>query len=264
MIVLSPRATCVIPTHRRPALLREALGSALAQVLPPLEILVIDDVDDHETREVVEAVARRSCVPIHYVRHGEGRGPSTSRNLGARLACGDWLAFLDDDDRWLPRYLAVAVARESADLVLTARWDFDGAGHRRPGKSPLPEYDARTWLRRNPGGTGSSTVIRRDTFLRIGGYDPKLRSGEDRDLVIRAMRAGARYAAVGERLVEHREDGPRLTRDARTLWSGRLRFVAKHCREMGIADVGHVLRKTWREVRRRDPREPRAPGRRRA
>jgi glycosyltransferase involved in cell wall biosynthesis len=252
MASLPPRATCVIPTHRRPRLVTEAVKSALAQFSPPVEIFVVDDARDAETRDAIEELARISFVPVHYLVHSEGPGPSTSRNFGARLASAEWLAFLDDDDRWLPGYLAAALARPHADLVLTARWDLGADGRRLPGKTPLPEYDARAWLRRNLGGTGSSTVIRRELFLSVGGYDPKLRSGEDRDLIIRAMRAGARYAAVSDRLLEHRDDGPRLTTDARTLLPGRLRFLVKHFGAMSAGDRGYMLRKIWRELRRAD------------
>lgn len=244
------RVACVIPTHRRPTLVAEAVRSALAQQRRPEEILVVDDEGGQATRAVVEEIARTAPVPVRYCAHRDGRGPSTSRNHGARAASAEWLAFLDDDDRWLPGYLAAAVARPDADLVLVGRWDFDGAGVRRPGKVPEPSYDERRWLRRNLGGTGSSTLIRRELFLAIGGYDPKLLSGQDRDLILRAMRAGARYAAVQERLLEHRDDGPRLTMDARTILPARLRFLAKHFGAMSAGDVAYMLRKTVREVSR--------------
>lgn len=248
-----PRAgdvTCVIPTHRRPRLVVEALESALGQTLAPLEVYVVDDEGSAATREAVDAVARRSAIPVHYCTHTDGRGPSTSRNFGARAARTEWVAFLDDDDRWQPDYLRAALAHEEADLILVGRWDFDGEGVRRPGKVPEPSFDERAWLRRNLGGTGSSTLIRRRLLLAVGGYDPKLLSGQDRDLILRAMRAGARYAAVQECLVEHRDDGPRLTMDARTILPARLRFLVKHAGAMSAGDVVYMLRKIVREVRR--------------
>ena len=247
----APRVACVIPTHRRPHWVGEAVHSALEQTLLPCAVFVVDDVGCAETRRVVEQIAHGSSVPVCYRAHREGRGPSTSRNLGARAAEGaEFLAFLDDDDRWLPGYLGAALAAPEADLVLVGRWDFDGSGARRPGKVPAASYDERAWLRRNLGGTGSSTVIRRELFLAIGGFDPELLSGQDRDLILRAMRAGARYAAIGERLLEHREEGPRITRDARTILPARLRFLRKHSHAMSAGDVVYMLRKIVREVSR--------------
>jgi len=245
-----PPVACVIPTHGRPALLTEALRSVAAQSLLPAAIYVVDDEGSEQTRAAVTAFARETSVLVHYCAHVEGRGPSTSRNFGARVADAEWLAFLDDDDRWLPDYLSTALAHEAADIVLVARWDFDSAGGRRPGKTPEPSYDERHWLRQNLGGTGSSMLIRRELFLAIGGFDPKLHSGEDRDLVIRAMRAGARYAAVVERLLEHRDDGPRLTTDARAILGSQLRFLRKHARAMSAGDVLYALRKIARALRR--------------
>ncbi len=244
------RVACVIPSHRRPAWLGEALASALAQTVPPDEIFVCDDEGSPEAADVVAKEAARAPMPVRYLAHGDGRGPSTSRNAGARAASCEWLAFLDDDDRWLPRYLETALAA-NADLVLTARWDFGEDQRRTPGKSPLPQYDERRWLRRNLGGTGSSTVIRRSLFLAAGGYDPALYSGQDRDLILRAMRVpGARYAAVSERLLEHRDVGARISRDARTILPARLRFLWKHLGDMNAGDVAYMLRKIVRETRR--------------
>lgn len=241
---------CVIATHRRPLLLREALASALAQTRAPQEIFVVDDEGSERARAVVEELARGAPLSVRYLVHADGRGPSTSRNFGARAATSDWIAFLDDDDRWLPGYLAAATAQADAQLVLTARWDLDGSGRRSPGKTPDRTYDERRWLRRNLGGAGSSTVIRRELFFAIGGYDPKLLSGQDRDFVIRAMRGGARYRAVGERLFEHRDHGPRITMDARTILPARLRFLWKHRKAMQAGDIGYMLRKIRREVGR--------------
>ena len=243
-------ACVVIPTHRRPHFVAEALRSALAQTLPPREVFVVDDEGAAETRGVVEAIARSAPLPVRYCAHREGRGPSTSRNYGARASSAEWLAFLDDDDRWRPDYLRAALAHADADLVLVGRVDFDGAGDERPGKIPPEHYDERAWLRRNLGGTGSSTVIRRKLFLEIGGYDPQLLSGQDRDLVLRAMRAGGRYAAVREPLLEHRDEGPRITTDARTILPARLRFLRKHAHAMRAGDIAYMLRKIAREVSR--------------
>lgn len=242
--------SCVIPTHRRPQLVVEALRSALAQTLAPREVFVVDDEGSAETRARVEEIATATAVPVRYCVHQDGRGPSTSRNFGARASSGEWIAFLDDDDRWRPGYLEAALAHGEADLVLVGRVDFDGAGTQRPGKVPAATYDERAWLRRNLGGTGSSTVIRRELFLAIGGFDPRLLSGQDRDLILRAMRAGARYGAVQERLLEHRDDGPRLTLDARTILPARLRFLRKHAHAMNAGDVAYMLRKIVREVSR--------------
>jgi glycosyltransferase involved in cell wall biosynthesis len=240
----------VIPTHRRPPLVARAVASALAQHRLPAEVLVVDDEPNGPARPVVEQLAQGAPCAVRYLTHERGKGPSTSRNVGAAAARGEWLAFLDDDDAWLPGYIGAALSRADADLVLTARWDIGEDGVRRPGKAPLPHFDERAWLRRNLGGTGSTTVVRRPLFLAIGGYDERLRAGEDRDFILRAMRAGARYAAVPERLVDHHDEGPRLTLRARAILPGRLRFLAKHYRFMRAGDVGYLLRKTAREVLR--------------
>ena len=110
----------VIPTFGRPALVARAAATALGQTVPPLEVLVVADGHDPRTREVVEGLADQRCryleLPVH-------RGAGAARNLGVAEARGDLVAFLDDDDEWLP-HQARATARG-------ARLRLAGASHRR-------------------------------------------------------------------------------------------------------------------------------------
>ena len=80
---------CVMPTHRRPNWLGEALASPLAQTRLPDEIFVVDDEGSAAAAEVVAKQAIRTRVPVHYLVHRDGRGPSTSRNHGARAASSE-------------------------------------------------------------------------------------------------------------------------------------------------------------------------------
>ncbi len=91
----------IIPTHNRARLLERALQSVLAQGRSVQEIIVVDDGSTDSTEEVV-------CTRFpqaHYSRE-PNRGVSHARNRGIEAASGDWLAFLDSDDEWLPQKLA--------------------------------------------------------------------------------------------------------------------------------------------------------------
>ncbi len=89
----------IIPTYNRASFLKEALASVFSQTYRPLEVIVVDDGSTDETPRVV------SGLPIRYVR-GPRRGVAAARNRGIRLSCGDFLAFLDSDDLWLPEKIA--------------------------------------------------------------------------------------------------------------------------------------------------------------
>lgn len=106
----TPFFSVIIPTHKRPALLRRALISIIEQSGPAaFEIIVISDVTDSGTDAVCAEMLRPQDI---YVRRNGHPGPSASRNLGLSLRRGRYVLFLDDDDAWQPDLLARLYARD--------------------------------------------------------------------------------------------------------------------------------------------------------
>ncbi|WP_050349041.1 glycosyltransferase family 2 protein [Arsenicicoccus sp. oral taxon 190] len=103
----APRVTVVMPTYRRPEMLREALGSAVAQTLRDLEILVCDNADDPAARQVVESFADDR---ITYLGRPENLGMIGNALDGFRRARGEFVIKLDDDDAFEPDALATMLA----------------------------------------------------------------------------------------------------------------------------------------------------------
>jgi len=202
----------VIPTHDRNRYLGNALKSVLAQTCAPLEVLVVDDIGMESTGDIVAGFGDTSDIPIKYVCNINKNGPAGSRNMGVESAQGDVIAFLDDDDMWDEQYLKKSVKvleAKQADFVLTARINFDENGTCVPGKVPPEKFVYFDWIVSNPGGVGSNTLVKKNSFLAIGGYDEKLKGPEDKDLIIRLVSNGNVYAACSERLVIHSEEDPR-------------------------------------------------------
>lgn len=96
--------TGVITTFRRPETLRRAIDSVFAQVVMPNELLVIDNADDPETENIVLGYSQIAKIPVRYISETK-RGVSAARNRGLKEAAFDYVAFLDDDDIWLPNHL---------------------------------------------------------------------------------------------------------------------------------------------------------------
>jgi glycosyltransferase involved in cell wall biosynthesis len=136
-----PLVSVIIPTHNRSSLLCEALASVMEQEgrgeLFELETIVVDDASTDDTRRVAAEY------PVRYIRHPTNLGLSAARNSGIAEARGRYVAFLDDDDLWLPHRLQVQLpvmeAHPEVDLVYStylARLDgtplpFDGSPGRR-------------------------------------------------------------------------------------------------------------------------------------
>lgn len=113
----APFFSVIVPTHRRPELLRRALSSVLGQSCRDFELVVIDDAGDAATALAAAELLRPADT---FLRRAGAPGPAGSRNAGLDLARGEWIVFLDDDDALMPGHLAAiqAEARTGAGPVL--------------------------------------------------------------------------------------------------------------------------------------------------
>jgi len=199
--------TVVIPTTGlRPVFLRRAVDSVLAQTTLPRELVVVVDGGDEETEQVRTELTngRNGHAPLlRVVRTPDGpRGASAARNTGAHHARCDCLAFLDDDDRWKPAYLAAAFEDSAFDVCLTA-FEKHREGSAAPEKSPPLALSAEAFFVANPGLRGSNLLIRRDLFLGLGGFDESLPAFNDLDFGIRLAEVGPSvYRRITDPLVE--------------------------------------------------------------
>ena len=100
--ISNPGISVIIPTYNRAHLISRSAKSVLAQTYPDFELIIVDDGSGDNTEEIIEALADPR---IRYLRHESNRGVSAARNTGIRAARGDYIAFQDSDDEWLPQKL---------------------------------------------------------------------------------------------------------------------------------------------------------------
>lgn len=181
-----PLVSVIIPTCNRAALLREAIESALAVDRSgfELEIIVVDNGSTDETPDVC------SAYPVRYIRT-EMRGASTARNTGIEAASGDFIAFLDDDDVWLPGNIApqlrVFETHPEYGAVL-ARVQLTDANRVPFGELIPPSPKPSGWIFEDlltywP--QLGCAVVRAPVAREIGPFDPTLISEEDWDWLLR-------------------------------------------------------------------------------
>jgi glycosyltransferase involved in cell wall biosynthesis len=175
----------VIPTYNRAASLQEAIRSVLAQTCPVNEIIVVDDGSTDNTGELV-----RSMNGIVRYAYQENQGPSAARNRGIREAQGDWVAFLDSDDLWLPAKIErqVEEVRRNPDAALvytSVYWrNPDGTDRLEVARPPSALWPMIRY--RNPVcGSCSAVLARRDVLIEENGFNQSLHIGEDWDLWVR-------------------------------------------------------------------------------
>jgi GT2 family glycosyltransferase len=207
---LLPRFTVVIATHRRPRQLGECLAALAALDYPRerFEVVVVDDGSPERPHEVVEALHGALEVRLLAAPH---RGPAAARNLGARAARGEFLAFTDDDCRptpgWL-RSLAAQLGARPRNAVGGRVRNGLPANLFSAGSQLLVDFLHERWNER-PGGpvlfTSNNLAMRADLFREIGGFDESfpLPAAEDRDLCDRWAAHGLEFSCAAEAIVDH-------------------------------------------------------------
>lgn len=201
--------TVVIATFERPEMCAAAVRSALNQVPAPVEVLVCDDGSTDETQLVFEAWAERQD-RLQYLRLAENTGtPAAVRNLGVRLAKGDWLAFLDDDDLWLEGKLEAQLEAASERHALVATNAYRSGSRR----LYFPELRKPVEVGLQIGCDNpiilSSALARTEAVRAVGGFreDRCLSGIEDYCLWLDLADRGALFLVLPDPLVRYRDNG---------------------------------------------------------
>lgn len=197
----------IIPTWNRAATIEAAIKGALNQTHPPLEILVCDDGSTDQTKDLVAAIEDERVLWIA----GEHAGrPAIPRNRGIRESRGEWLAFLDSDDEWLPEKLErqTALAELTACLAVCANaYRVDPEGCRRLYQSWQGERITFSDFLQGNKVICTSAIIHRSLVAAIGGFPESLEltALEDYALWLRVA-TQTDFAYVDEPLVLYRDD----------------------------------------------------------
>ena len=212
----------VMPTFGRPEFLERAIASVQGQTCSDWVLHVVDDNEPgsaarRETEATVELFADDQRVRYH--QQSENMGACVARNTGAALSDAEYLAFLDDDDEWLPAKLERQLAlfatvgtdvamiytgyrRVHQDVALNADVVANLQGH------VLPEL-----LRDNFIGTTSSVIVRRSAFEAVGGFDAAYPASQDYDLYLRIARRYAIRGVTEVLTLSHRHDAGNIGSD---------------------------------------------------
>jgi len=194
------RVSVVIPLYDRQALGERALRSAREQDVAGMEIIVVDDGSNPPFRLPADLAFDPQ---VRVVRHDTNRGAGRARDTGVAAARGDWIAFLDSDDYWLPGTLGPRL--ELAERAFAAKADpmvayaagfvldrRSNGHHHQQTRIPLASADLNDFVSGCWFAHGSTALLRREAFACVGPTDPGLRRFEDYDWFVRFALAGGR------------------------------------------------------------------------
>ena len=248
-----PRTTVVIVTKNRRPLLEEAVASALAQAPERPQVVVVDDASSDGTWAWLERQAGRGVLPLRLER---GAGRTAARNRGLAHASGETVLFLDDDDRLLPGALArlrAALDRHPrAVLAAGAKVVFNQHGRRRGRHHPyvpltrevLPEM-VWGWAP-----LGGQCLMRTERAREVGGYNERLTSADDHDILLRLARLGPVTLLPRPVLAYRMHQGQRRPAGADAILEGVLAGFAARLggAERAMADQVLAARARWLEA----------------
>lgn len=233
-----PKVSVVITTYNRMRYLSQAINSVLDQGYRDFEVIVVDDGSTDNTGGILQQYAGKIC----YMRQ-QHAGRAEARNTGIKNAQGDYIAFLDDDDLWLPDKLEKQVSfldtHTDTGLVhsFTELIDENGYLLCRETKRRLRLYHKAMEIGYTYVGMSracvmfiSSVMARKDCFDKIGLFDPRTETYEDWDLYLRiAMRY--KIGTIPLVLVQYRLHQGRSTNEG--FFRGRIQTALKH---LGLID----------------------------
>ncbi len=182
------KISVIIPVYNRAQMVKRAIDSVLAQTDPAHEIIVVDDGSTDATPMVLKDYQHR----IHIVRQ-TNKGVSAARNAGIHKATGDWLAFLDSDDEWLPEKLSLAkdfLNHHPEYLIFQSEEIWIRRGKRVNPKKKHQKYGGWIFKQSLPLCivSPSAVVIHRSVFEHVGLFDESFPVCEDYDLWLRVAR----------------------------------------------------------------------------
>lgn len=227
---MTKSVSVVIPAYNYGRFIGEAIRSVLEQTHPPSEIIVVDDGSTDETAAVVGAFGDA----VRYNRQ-DNAGVCAARNRGVSESTGELVAFLDADDTWEPTNLEKQIAAFASDeeigLVHCAMREFDGETgetirfYMEGGEDGVAD-NLLLWEGPVIVGPGGGITVSRKAFDRVGGFDTRMKVGEDWDFCYRVARL-FKIGFVAEPLLNYRSHHAAAHHNVENMERGMLMFYEK-------------------------------------
>ncbi len=212
-----PLASVIIPTYNGEAFIREAVGSALAQTYPNIEIMVVDDGSTDGTRKQLEDFIKDGRIKYVFQQNA---GPGVARNTGIRNTSGELIALLDHDDLWMPEKIEKQVRymleNPRVDIVFCNGCCFDDKrkDELRPVHDVSEKFEGLDFFEMFDKGLQTlptAVVFKRRAIELTGDFINGIDGGEDWDMWFRMAAKGLKFAYVVDMLFKRRLHSANMT-----------------------------------------------------
>jgi len=236
---LFPLISVIIPTFNRPKMLVRAIKSVNGQTYPNLEIIIVDDGSTSDIKSFIEKEC--NIIDLQVLRNTRRPGGAGSRNTGFYASKGEYIAFLDDDDEWLPQKISrqFDVFQKSTQKVgIICTHDI-----RIYRDTKIVHYRYlegnmyKALCRKHIAGNTSNPLIKRSVLEKVGLFDEDMPAAQDTELWLRIAKQFD-FATVNEPLVlVYTHDSEQITKNLRKRRLGYYILLRKHWKDL------HILRK---------------------
>lgn len=240
----------VITTYKRePRMVERALLSAINQTYKNSEIIVVDDspIDyslRSQVKELVESYRDKSDIDIIYYPHSQNLGACAARNTGMKISKGDYIAYLDDDDEWLPNKIELQRAQFTGKKIGLVYCNYYINNEYRKQKNTASKkcytgYVYNKLLVENFVGSTSFPMIRKVALKEICGFDEKMKSAQDYDVWLR-LSINWEFAYVNKPLVNYYfHKGEQISHNPRNRIDGLEKLYEKNLEGYNLNKVAY-------------------------
>jgi GT2 family glycosyltransferase len=214
----------VLITYNRDKQLLDALKSVEQQTHLPKEIILVNNgvkkynISDFKFKRLFKK-------KIRIINNKKNLFQSAARNKGSYIAKGEFLCFLDDDDKWEKNYLKKIkdiIKKDRCDLIISPIYRKKKLFKR------ARNLSLGHFFLQNPGVTGSNIVISKSKFLKLKGFDKNMDSSEDKDLGVKAILNCLKISYSNSKVFFSHHENSRLTTNFKKLANGNEKFYKKY------------------------------------
>ena len=236
----------IIPAFNAERYIGQALDSVVSQTYQNWEIIVTNDGGTDATGRMVSGFARQTPRNVVLLEHAQSQGPSAARNTAMKAAKGQYIAFLDADDIWMPEHLSrlcAVLASGRADLAYSDCYVFcqtpSGEMQLLPSGTIEAKNPRQELFRRNFINTSAAAITRR-LMEKVGTFDATMWAGEELDYWIRSTALGFEIASTGQQTYYYRKSVGSLSAAPAKMAACNGRMFEKH-RRCGVLPEGEIV-----------------------
>lgn len=241
----------VIPAYNAEKTIDKAIQSAIGQTYPDLEVVIIDDCSQDGTVKIATDYAKTDD-RIRVLQNQTNRGVAFSRNRGVEEAKGEWIAFLDSDDRWdmakLEKQAALLEENPSCPLCFTGSAFENGEGLRCSYTLPVPEKIKYHDLLKQNLISCSSVLVKKEILIKFPmKSDPKIH--EDLATWLKILQDGAEAIGIDEPLLIYRISSQ--SKSGNKLQAARMQWKTYQVAEIGyLKSIRYFITYAWRNIKK--------------